>query len=181
MGGRWVVLLSGINVGNAKRIAMADLRALVASLGFTEVATVLQSGNVVLTAPAGTTAAAVGDRVRTALGDQAGLTTTVVVRTAGELAAAVAADPLGPVATDPSRHLLGFPDGAVAPGIGAAVAELAAPPNVVRLVAGHLYLWCPDGVLRSPFATVAWPKVLGTTVTMRNWNTVTKLSALAAG
>jgi uncharacterized protein (DUF1697 family) len=181
MAERMVVLLSGINVGKAKRIAMADLRALVVSLGYSEVATHLQSGTVVLTAPAGTAATAVGERIQSALADQAGLATTVVVRTAAELTAAITADPLVEVATDPSRHLLGFPAGPVAAGAAGAVANLETVPNLVRLVADHLYLWCPDGVLASPFATVAWPKILGTTVTMRNWNTVAKVAALAAG
>jgi uncharacterized protein (DUF1697 family) len=76
MAERMVVLLSGINVGKAKRIAMADLRALVVSLGYSEVATHLQSGTVVLTAPAGTAATAVGERIQSALADQAGLATT---------------------------------------------------------------------------------------------------------
>lgn len=175
---RLVVLLSGINVGKAKRIPMADLRALVGSLGFTDVATHLQSGNVALTAPAGVTPAGVGGQVEAALADR-GLATVVVVRTARELAAAVAADPLAAVATDPSRHLLGFPAGPPAPGAAAAVEALDTPSNPARLVADHLYLWCPDGILASPFATVTWPKVLGTTVTMRNWNTVTKLVELS--
>lgn len=181
MSERWVVLLTGINVGTAKRITMADLRAVVASLGFTEVATLLNSGNVVLTAPSGTSASGLAERLQTALADKAGLATTVVVRTAAELTAAVAADPLGAVVTDPSRHLLGFPAGPLAAGAGTAVEALETGPNLVRLVGDHLYLWCPDGVSKSPFATVTWPRLLGTTVTMRNWNTVTTLSTLAAG
>ena len=51
MPGRHVALLRGINVGKAKRIAMADLRALVADLGYRDVGTLLNSGNVVFTAP----------------------------------------------------------------------------------------------------------------------------------
>jgi uncharacterized protein (DUF1697 family) len=50
-----VGLIRGINVGRAKRVAMADLRALVESLGYGEVKTLLNSGNVVFTAPGGTT------------------------------------------------------------------------------------------------------------------------------
>ena len=184
MGERYVLLLTGINVGKAKRIPMADLRALVAELGYTDVATHLQSGNVVLTAPEGSDAAGIAARVQSALAEQAGLATVVVARTAAALAAAVDADPLAAVATDPSRHLLGFPAAEPGADAAAAVTILDADPhpgNLVRLVDGHLYLWCPDGILNSPFATVAWPKVLGTTVTMRNWNTVTRLVALATG
>ncbi|MGZ7011012.1 MAG: DUF1697 domain-containing protein, partial [Ilumatobacteraceae bacterium] len=45
----WIVLLRGINVGGANRLGMADLRALVGSLGHTSVSTYIQSGNIVLT------------------------------------------------------------------------------------------------------------------------------------
>jgi uncharacterized protein (DUF1697 family) len=51
--GRRVALLRGINVGRAKRVAMADLRELVESLGYREVRTLLNSGNVVFTVPSG--------------------------------------------------------------------------------------------------------------------------------
>ena len=47
-----VALLRGINVGKAKRIAMADLRALVESLGYSDVRTLLNSGNIVFVATA---------------------------------------------------------------------------------------------------------------------------------
>ena len=46
-----IALLRGINVGRAKRIAMADLRTLFEELGFTAVCTVLNSGNVVFGSP----------------------------------------------------------------------------------------------------------------------------------
>ena len=51
---RHVALLRGINVGKAKRIAMADLKTLMERLGYREVRTLLNSGNVVFTAPAAT-------------------------------------------------------------------------------------------------------------------------------
>jgi len=45
---RWVALLRGINVGKAKRVGMADLRTVVEELGYTDVKTVLATGNIVL-------------------------------------------------------------------------------------------------------------------------------------
>ena len=49
----------------------------------------------------------------------------------------------------------------------------------LRIVDGHLYLWCPDGITSSPFARMDFDKILGAAVTLRNWKTVTKLSELA--
>jgi len=100
-----VALLRGINVGRAKRIAMADLRALVSALGYTEVRTLLNSGNVVFTAPAsvrGNPAA----RIERALATQLNVESRVTVLTARELDAAVARNPLEDVVDDPSRLLV---------------------------------------------------------------------------
>ena len=51
---RYVALFRGINVGRAKRVAMADLRTLFEGLGYGDVRTLLNSGNVVFSAPATT-------------------------------------------------------------------------------------------------------------------------------
>jgi uncharacterized protein (DUF1697 family) len=52
-------------------------------------------------------------------------------------------------------------------------------PDEVRVVNDHVYLWCPDGISKSAFARLNFDRVLGTAVTLRNWNTVTKLAELA--
>src|SRR5436190_7614221 len=102
MAGRQVALLRGINVGRAKRVAMADLRALIEGLGYGDVRTLLNSGNVVFTAPraAPDNAAA---RIEKALATDLGVSARVTVLTAQELAEAVAANPLLEVADDFSR------------------------------------------------------------------------------
>src|SRR5690242_2612616 len=99
-----VALLRGINVGRAKRVAMADLRALVEGLGFGEVRTLLNSGNVVFTAP--DTAAGAAAHIEAALAERLGVSSRVTVLAATELAAVLAGNPLTAVATDPSRFLI---------------------------------------------------------------------------
>src|SRR5688572_11970726 len=104
MTGRHVALLRGINVGRAKRVAMADLRALVEGLGYGDVRTLLNSGNVVFTVRR----AAKSDpasRIEKALAAQLGIASRVTVLTAPELAAVVEQNPLLKVADDPSRLL----------------------------------------------------------------------------
>lgn len=180
---RLLALFKGINVGKAKRIAMADLRRVLAELGYGDVATHLQSGNAVFTAAGDVSevAAAVRIRVRTELGVDA----AVVVRTEHELAAAIAADPFGDRADDPAKHLLGFFSAVPDVGRVAAVDQLLdareLDPEVAdgHLIADdHCYLWCPQGVLKSPFGTLDWDRKLGVVVTMRNWTTVLRLADL---
>src|SRR5438034_11226167 len=90
---RRIALLRGINVGRAKRVAMADLRALVESLGYVDVRTLLNSGNVIFSVPP----AAPGDaaaRIEEAMIAQLGVPARVIVLTAAEIAAAVTDNPL---------------------------------------------------------------------------------------
>src|SRR5262245_25439905 len=105
MASRHVALIRGINVGRAKRVAMAELRAVSENLGYGDVGTLLDSGNVVFTAPR----AAAGDaavRIEEALANGLGVSARVTVLSAVELAAAVTENPLLEVANDPSRFLV---------------------------------------------------------------------------
>lgn len=188
MATRLVALLRGINVGRAKRVAMADLRGLLTGLGYSDVATVLQSGNVLFTTaadlptsgPAADAAtAAVGAQLESAVAGQLGVECRVLVRHAGDLAAATVDAPLADVATDPSRYLVGFLAGAPGRAAVTAVEALDVAPDQIRLRRRELYLWCPGGVLASPLSSVDWEALLGVAVTMRNWNTLARLVALA--
>lgn len=179
MTGRLVALLRGINVGRARRVAMADLRSLVSGLGYRDVATVLNSGNVVFTAPGvapGDAAAAIEGALVAILGVRA----RVTVLTAADLADAVRDNPLVAVAADPSRLLLAFlTDPADRPVLVPFLAQDWSP-ETLALGGRVAYLWCPAGVLASRLPE-AVGRALGDAVTTRNWATVTKLHTLAAG
>lgn len=176
MTGTHVALLRGINVGTAKRVSMAELRALVEGLGFTDVRTLLNSGNVVF----GCTAKNARDaavRIEKALASSMGISSRVTVLAAKDIAAAVAGNPLQAVTDNPSRLLVHF---------FARPADLARPkplaaqswkPDVLALGTKVAYAWCAAGVLDSPLARAA-AKALGDTVTTRNWSTLLKLNAL---
>lgn len=172
-----VALLRGINVGRNKRIAMADLRALLTNLGYSDVQTCLQSGNAIFSGE--TDASTAAAEIEQALVRDLGLQSTVIVRSAAELAAVVAANPLHDIATDPSKYLVGFLAGDPSPTAAESIPALNVASDQVRLIEHELYLWCPSGVLDGPFGKVRWDRQLGTEVTMRNWKTVTKLAALA--
>jgi uncharacterized protein (DUF1697 family) len=173
----YIALLRGINVGRAKRVAMADLRALVEDLGFNEVRTLLNSGNIVFNAAE----AARGDaaaRIETALTARLGVSARVTLLTAAELAAAVQANPLLHVAGDSSRLLVAFlTDSADRPRLEPLV-DQHWDPEALALGARVAYLWCPAGVLASRLPE-AVGRALGDAMTIRNWATVTKLHALA--
>src|SRR6185295_13339493 len=88
----WVVLLRGVNVGGANRLAMADLRDVVTNLGHTEVSTYIQSGNVVLKSER-KDRPAMADEICAGIKAASGLSVLAVLRTAKELRVSLAANP----------------------------------------------------------------------------------------
>jgi uncharacterized protein (DUF1697 family) len=176
-----IALIRGINVGTAKRIAMADLREMLSGLGYTDVRTLLNSGNAIFetkdSVPEVTAA------IEKGLAEDLGVPAKVLVRTRAQVEKALAADPLGEVAIDGAKHFLGFlvdkPTKKTIDEVDELNNDAKWAPDIARLVDDHLYLWCPNGISNATFAKISWDKKLGTAVTMRNWNTLTKLVALA--
>jgi uncharacterized protein (DUF1697 family) len=179
MSRRHVALIRGINVGRAKRVAMADLRKLVEALGYGDVRTLLNSGNVVFTVPASAAKGSAG-RIEKAMTARLGVSARVTVLNAAEFASVVADNPLGEVADDPSRL---FVTVLLDPADRKHLLPLARQdwkPEVLAVGARAAYLWCPRGTMDSPLAA-AVNKLLRDGSTTRNWATVTKLHALVGG
>lgn len=177
--GRQVALLRGINVGKAKRVAMADLRTLVTKLGYTNVTTLLNSGNVVFTA-AGVTPIQTAARIEAALTSRLGVSARVVSLPGAVVDTIVAENTLLDVADNPSRLFVAV---LMDPGGRSRLKSLAAEtwaPEVLGLGSRAAYLWCPEGVLESRL-TAAVAKILGDRVTTRNWATMLKLQAMLKG
>jgi uncharacterized protein (DUF1697 family) len=177
---RYVLLLRGINLGARNRIAMADLRGLLADLGHSDVRTHLQSGNAVVDAPT-RSPAAVRSAVEAALAARYPFAVPVVVRTPAQLVAVVAHDPFRDVATDDARYSVLFADRAVGADALADLRAEAYAPERVAVRGSEVYLWMPDGQHRSRLAAVVERRLEGRTVTLRNWRTVRALAELATG
>lgn len=169
-----IALLRGINVGTAKRVPMADLRELFEGLGYTGVATLLNSGNVVFTAKRDS-AGKIEGKIEQAIEKRFGFGSRVTVITAEELSAIVKENSLG--ADNHSRLLVAV---LKTSGDRTKIAPLAGRDwGTGRLALGKrcAYMWCPDGLLDSPLAAEVG-RALGDAVTTRNWATVLKLQAL---
>lgn len=174
---RQIVLLRGINIGAHNRIAMPQLRELLAAAGFQRVSTYLQSGNVVMSADASPTELA--SECERQIAAAFGLVVAVVVRTRDDLAEVVRRNPLRAVAVDPKRYQVTFCATAPDAEVAGRLARLAAPGEQLIADGRELYAWHPDGVGRSRLATSLAKRTLGVAATARNWTTVTELLAIA--
>jgi uncharacterized protein (DUF1697 family) len=173
---RFVALLRGINVGKNKRIPMAELRALLEGLGCTEVATLLNSGNAVFDTVGGT-AAAHAQRIAAEIRADFDFDVPVIVKTAAELRAIVADDPLRVPPAEHARMLAIFGQDARALAGLHALEPMIVPPERLALGRRAGYLWCARGILESKAGAALLGK-LGQSVTTRNWATVLKLEQL---
>ncbi len=175
----YVALLRGINVGGNKLVAMADLRALVTRLGFADVRTLLQSGNLVFRGDRRTPAQL--ERLLQAETERRlGIEVAYFVRTAREWHAVVARNPFrAEAARDPARLAVMVLKDAPAARAVAALRAAITGREAVRAAGRHLYVVYPDGMGRSRLAHPLIEKLLGTRATGRNWNTVRKLADAA--
>ncbi len=170
---RYVALLRGINVGKNKRIAMADLRALCEAEGFAGVRTLLQSGNVVLDSDLA--AGTVESRMSAAIERETGHAVAVVVRTKAQLAAVVKHDPFSSIADPLKFYSVSFLAAKPKAGVLNSVDAAELEPERFELHGRELYMWMPEGQIKTHLSKVLTDKLLGTATTNRNWNTVLKL------
>ena len=169
----YVALLRGINVGSANRITMVDLRSVFENLGYADVTTLLQSGNVVFTSrrtlgPSATIA------LEDELASRTGIRARILVLGAESFLEIARANPLVPIADNDSLLVVTFLGGPVPASV---TVPTGIGPEVLAVGENAIYQWCPHGVSKS----VVSPKFfssLGPEATARNWRTVTKLAAL---
>jgi uncharacterized protein (DUF1697 family) len=174
----YVALLRGVNVGGARKLPMKELAPALAGLGFEDVRTYIQSGNVVFRAPVGARAKLVSQVEKTIEGTFA-LDVTVMLRTPAELARVVDGNPFLDTKAAVSKLHVVFLDRKPAK---AAIAKLdpeRSPPDEFDVRGTEIYLRFPDGYGRTKLGADYFERTLGIRATARNWRTVTKLLGLA--
>jgi uncharacterized protein (DUF1697 family) len=167
-----VALLRGINVGRAKRIAMADLRSVVESLGYRDVATVLASGNVVFASRTPPDPASIREAIR----ERTGVDAELVLVSGERFREVAAANPLRCDERDPARLQVSFPAAPldVEAVLASAPAALDLAPEEFRATTAAIYQWLPEGVLATRVPAAFW-RSLGVAVTARNDATVRRV------
>jgi uncharacterized protein (DUF1697 family) len=171
---RFAVFLRAVNVGGHNRVPMPRLREIAGDLGYTDVATHVQSGNLVVNADT-TKPADVEAAVRDGLRRELDVDVDVMVRSRKDLAAVIAANPFADIADDPQKLHVSFlaKQPAAAARKSCDLEEFL--PERFEFGDRCLYLWYPEGQGRSKMAAAPWAKRLGVPGTARNWRTVTTM------
>ncbi|MEU2280805.1 DUF1697 domain-containing protein [Streptomyces sp. NPDC013178] len=178
----YAALLRGINVGGARKVPMAALRALLEGLGHGDVRTYLQSGQAVFSRDHGDEDSLAGEITR-AIEKQFGFPVDVIVRDHAYLKAVADACPFPAADLEAKQLHVTYFSTAVDPDRFAGIDRAAHLPEEFRLGDRALYLYAPDGLGRSKLAEqLSRPRVnKGLIATTRNWNTVVKLVEMTEG
>ena len=179
---RYVALLRGINVGGRNKVAMADLRQVAESLGHTEVATYIQSGNLVFTSD-DDSANGLAEALEQEIARSLAVRPAVVVLSRADLAQVIADNPFPGESNPKALHAVFRREALTADAVEAiAAAEQKArakgSPDEVIVVGRTLFLRTPDGLGRSELAAQLARVGSQAAGTARNWSTVNRLLAM---
>ena len=173
----YVALLRGINLAGRNKVPMPALRTLVEGLGYNDVSTYIQSGNLVVATS--DSASVVGDKVTKAIAKEFGFDVPVLVRTRAQMKKVVEANPFaGKAKDDGDLHVVFL---ATKPAAGKVKALTGADwgDDEVAVKGKEAYLHLPNGYGRANLNSMVVEKKLGVAATARNWRTTTKLLDLA--
>ena len=176
----YIALLRGINIGAKKRIRMADLKALVEGLGFTNVQTYVNSGNVVFDSATRQDDTHLADQIAAALNTRHKLDVPVVVRSAAEMARIVANNPFPNEAEDHKTVHVAFLGEVPASSLVDALADVDKGDDDYRVVGKDIYLHYPNKMSGAVFMPMGFDKALKVISTSRNWRTVVTLAEMAS-
>ncbi len=172
----WIALLRGINVGRNKRIAMADLRAMLAALDYVDVRTHLNSGNAIFSTGEHD-AARIERDISASIERGLGMDVATLVRAAPDLAAIVDANPFAARGVHPSELHVTFTATPIPVDQVAALDPRESAPDEFAVGERVIYMRLPNGLSGSVLPD--WGHLLGLRTTTRNWNTTTRLRDLA--
>jgi len=174
--GRHVALLRAVNVGGRK-LPMAELRALCGELGWTDVATYIQSGNVVFSA--GGEEAELEGALERAIAERLRLDVPVIVRSAAAWAACAKANPFPEAAAkEPNRLMLLLSKRSPAAGAEEAISAKATAGEQVRRAGDALWIHYPQGTGTSKLTPALIDRAAGSPTTARNYNSVLKIEEM---
>lgn len=174
---RFIALLRGINVGGHNKVPMSDLRLLCTGLGWTQVQTYIQSGNVIFGAGART--AALEATLEAAIEKRFGLTIAVIVRAASDWARYAENNPFAEACErEPNLVLLGLSKAPPRADAAGALLERARDGERVERRGDAIWIHYAGGAARSKLSPALIDRLVGSSLTARNWRTVLALQAL---
>ena len=171
---KFIGLLRGINVGGHNKIPMVELRSLCTEMGWDEVRTYIQSGNIVFASD--DSAKSLEKALEQSIERRFDLKIPVIIRRANDWLAYVERNPFPEIGkTDPNLLALGLAKATPKASALKDLRERAVNGEQLAQTRDALWVHFPQGVARSKLTPDLMTRLIGSPVTMRNWRTVLKL------
>lgn len=172
-----IALLRGVNVGGHRKIKMADLKTLLTDLGFTNITTYIQSGNILFDSPAETNPIEIADRIKRGIQTQFGFDVPVVVLDAEKLEKAVAQNPFKDA--DLSQLHITFLSEEPPAAEQNSIKAVDFTPDAFAIQGAFVFLKIEGSYHKTKLSNAFFEKKLNRAATTRNWKTVLKLLELS--
>jgi uncharacterized protein (DUF1697 family) len=171
-------LLRGINVGGNRMVPMAKLRELCEGLGWCDVQTLIQSGNLVFTATGGV--GALETAIEKVVEKHFGFHVDIAVRSARQWAECMRNNPFADLVKKEANHvLMGVAKRRLQADAVAQLMERAGKGDRVAAAGNALWFYFAESIARSKMTPAVIDRAAGSPVTARNWNTVVRLGEMA--
>jgi uncharacterized protein (DUF1697 family) len=175
-----ISILRGINVSGQKKILMTDLKTLYVGLGFSEVTTYIQSGNVIFKTILKLSISGLSEKIEQAIEEKYHFHVPVIIRTADEMHLILSSNPfLDEAGIDKEKLHVTFLDEEPDPTLVNAIQKYYFPPDTFRINGREVYLYCPGGSGNTKLSNTFFENKLHVKATTRNWRTVGNLAKLA--
>lgn len=173
-----IALLRGVNVGGHKKVPMSELREVLSGIGCRSVATYIQSGNAVFSSDMMPEEAETA--IEQAISSRFGFAVAVVVRTLAGWRAYETASVFAEAQTArPHLLLLGLPKRPPRPDAAEKLRVYAKAGEQIEIVDDGIWIDFATAIGSSKLTPAVIDRIVGSTVTARNWTTVQKLGEMA--
>lgn len=176
---RKIAILRGINVGGKRKILMADLKELMGSLGYQNIQTYIQSGNLIFELDKKIESNEIAENIENAIEKNFNLEVPVIVLSAEEIENAVANNPFYKADADINKLHLTFLNEVPDKEKLAFVESFDHSPDQFKIIGKNAFIYCEDSYHKSKLTNDLFEKKLKVKATTRNWKTVLKLWELS--
>lgn len=173
-----IAILRGINVGGKRKILMADLKELFAELGFKEIITYIQSGNVIFSSNNAASNLEIGNKIEHSISKKYGFEVPVIIRTVRELNEAIASNLFAKNNDVDRLHLTFLKEIPKAENLQP-IKTFDFSPDKFTIKKGSVFVYCSGKYSDSKLTNQFFESKLKVATTTRNWKTVLKLSELS--
>jgi uncharacterized protein (DUF1697 family) len=174
-----ISMLRGVNVGGHNKIKMEALRALYESLKLRDAQTYVQSGNVIFRSDE-RDMARLAKRIEDGIERKFAFRPNVILRRAAEIRDVIARNPFAKRrGIEPGKLLVSFLASDPGEEGREKLRQMKCDPEELRIEGREIYIYFPNGMGRSKLPWAGLDKILKTSATGRNWNSVTKMLEMA--